>query len=348
MSIKSVFLSTAAACLLTSSVALACSRVTFTGDDHTVITGRTLDWAQPMETNLWVLPSGLHHDGAVPSNAVTWTSKYGSVVAGIYDQASIDGINEKGLVANTLYLSVMDPGQRDPQRPGLSIAAWAQYVLDSFATVNEAVETIAKADIQVMPITLPDGEKGVGHLAISDPSGDSAIFEYIGGKLVIHHSPTYKVMTNEPSFNEQLALTSYWSDVGGGAFLPGTGRPADRFVRASYYLSQAPQTKSPRDAAAVVFSIMRNVSVPLSHSVPGRPNASSTWWRSASDQTHRDYYFEDTRSPNIFWVSLDKLGLAKGSPVLKLDLQGSPILGGEVSAKFTPAKPFDFIPATGS
>ncbi len=348
MSIKSLLLSAAAACLITSSMSFACSRVTLIGDDRTVVTGRTLDWMQPMGTNLWVLPAGLQHIGAVPSNALKWTSKYGSVIAGAYDQASIDGMNQKGLVANTLYLSVMDPGPRDPKRPGLSIAAWAQYVLDNFATVNEAVDALSKDEIQVLVPVLPDGEKGVGHLAISDPSGDSAIFEYIDGKLVIHHNSRYKVMTNEPPFDEQLALTSYWTDIGGGAFLPGTSRPADRFVRASYYLAQAPKTKSPRDAIAAMFSIIRNVSVPLGNSAPGRPNVASTWWRSVSDQTHRDYYFEDTNSPNIFWVSLDKLDLNKGAPVMKLDLQGNPIFAGEVSAQFKPAKPFDFLPALGS
>jgi len=348
MSIKSTVVAAAATCLVTSSVALACSRVTLIGGDNIVVTGRTLDWMQPMDTNLWALPAGLRHNGAVAVNPLTWTSKYGSLVAGAYDQASIDGMNEAGLVANTLYLSVMDPGPRDRGRPGLSVAAWAQYVLDNFATVDEAVAALGKGDIQVLVTVLPDGEKGVGHLAISDPSGDSAIFEYIGGKLVIHHDRKYSVMTNEPSFDQQLALTAYWGDIGGAAFLPGTGRPADRFVRASYYLAQAPQTTSVRTAIASIFSIMRDVSVPLGNSTRGRPNVASTWWRSVADQTHRTYYFDATESPNVFWVSLDKLNLKKGAPVMKLDLQGNPIFAGEASAEFKPAKQFDFLLATGS
>ena len=348
MSIKSAVVAAAATCLVTSSVALACSRVTLIGGDNIVVTGRTLDWMQPMDTNLWALPAGLRHSGAVAVNPLTWTSKYGSLVAGAYDQASIDGMNEAGLVANTLYLSVMDPGPRDPKRPGLSVAAWTQYVLDNFATVDEAVAALGKGDIQVLVTVLPDGEKGVGHLAISDPSGDSAIFEYIGGKLVIHHDRKYSVMTNEPSFDQQLALTAYWNDVGGSAFLPGTSRPADRFVRASYYLARAPRTASVRTSIATIFSIMRDVSVPLGNATPGRPNVASTWWRSVADQTHRTYYFDATESPNVFWVSLDKLNLKKGAPVMKLDLQGNPIFAGEVSADFKPAKQFDFLLATGS
>ena len=80
------------------------------------------------------------------------------------------------------------------------------------------------------------------HLAISDPSGDSAIFEYIDGKLVIHHGRQYQVMTNSPVYDQQLALDAYWQQIGGTTMLPGTSRAADRFVRASFYIDAIPQT----------------------------------------------------------------------------------------------------------
>jgi hypothetical protein len=38
-----------------------------------------------------------------------------------------------------------------------------------------------------------------------------------------------------------LALNAYWTDVGGSTFLPGTDRPADRFVRASNVVSHNTQ-----------------------------------------------------------------------------------------------------------
>jgi penicillin V acylase-like amidase (Ntn superfamily) len=37
-------------------------------------------------------------------------------------------------------------------------------------------------------------------------TGDSAIVEYIQGKKVIHHDHKNQVMTNSPTFDEQLAL----------------------------------------------------------------------------------------------------------------------------------------------
>lgn len=43
-------------------------------------------------------------DGAVEEKPHKWTSKYGSVVAAAYDSSTADGLNEKGLVVNPLYL----------------------------------------------------------------------------------------------------------------------------------------------------------------------------------------------------------------------------------------------------
>jgi penicillin V acylase-like amidase (Ntn superfamily) len=83
------------------------------------------------------------------------------------------------------------------------------------------------------------------HLAVSDPTGDSAIFEYLGGKLVIHHDRKYQVMTNSPSFDQQLAIETYWSGVNPLAFLPGSISAADRFVRASFLINAIPKQSDP-------------------------------------------------------------------------------------------------------
>ena len=49
------------------------------------------------------------------------------------------------------------------------------------------------------------------HLAMSDPTGDSAIVEYVDGEQTIHHGRQFQVMTNSPVFSKQLAITEYWS-----------------------------------------------------------------------------------------------------------------------------------------
>jgi hypothetical protein len=120
------------------------------------------------------------------------------------------------------------------------------------------------ADGIVAP-ALPNGFPGVGHLAISDPSGDSAIFECIDGQFRIHHGHEYTVMTNSPPFDEQLALNTYWKEIGGDVILPDTIRARDRFVRTSSHISAIPDDfPGPKDIASVL-SVIRNASAPLVH-----------------------------------------------------------------------------------
>src|SRR5207253_2570709 len=102
-----------------------------------------------------------------------------------YNAGTADGINEKGLVANVLYLAESDYGKPSGKVPLLSISAWGQYALDNFATVSETVEALGKEPFQMLAPSLPNGAQAQLHLSISDASGDSAIFEYVGGKLVI-------------------------------------------------------------------------------------------------------------------------------------------------------------------
>src|SRR5262245_11424237 len=86
----------------------ACTRAVYLGSDGTVITGRNMDWVEDMRSNLWAFPRGMQRDGAAGPNSIKWTSKYGSVITAAYDFATTDGMNEKGLVANVLYLAPSD------------------------------------------------------------------------------------------------------------------------------------------------------------------------------------------------------------------------------------------------
>lgn len=341
--------------LLASDGARACTRATYLGGEGVVVTGRSMDWAEDMRTNLWAFPAGITRDGAAGTNTPKWVSKYGSVIASGYDVGTADGMNEKGLVANLLYLA--ESQYPDPHgRPALSMGLWAQYVLDNFATVNEAVEALAKEPFVVATAVLPNGRAAQLHLAISDASGDSAIFEYLGGKLVIHHGRQYQVMTNSPSYDQQLALNAYWEDIGGTVFLPGTFRAADRFARASFLIKSLPQKAEPAIITAVpdqtydnqavgsVASVMRAVSVPLGFIEPGSPNIASTIWRTVSDQKNRVYFFDSATSPNTFWVPLADLDLKPGAPVKKLTLTGGKVYSGNTAKLFAPATPFTFMP----
>ncbi|OAT45686.1 choloylglycine hydrolase [Proteus hauseri ATCC 700826] len=324
----------------------ACTRVVYLGDNNQIITARSMDWKYEIGTNLWIFPQGMERSGEVGDNSVKWVSKYGSVIASGFDISTTDGMNEKGLVANLLWLAESEYPTYSKNKPAISISAWAQYVLDNFATVEEAVNTLKDEPFIVVTDNLPDQNRmATLHLSLSDASGDSAIIEYIDGKQVIHHSREYQVMTNSPIFSEQLALNSYWQQIGGTVMLPGTNRASDRFARASFYVNAIPKAQSSQKSLASVFGVIRNVSVPYGLSTVESPEISSTRWRTVADHKNQLYFFESALSPNTFWVDLKKIDFSKESGkvmMLPLGEEQSVIYSANATDKFQPAKPFEF------
>lgn len=322
-----------------------CTRVLYETGTGTYIVGRNADWNDmTADVALWIFPRGMERNGGVGDDPVRWESRYGSVITGFYDNVSADGMNEAGLVCNLLYQVEADYGDpRQTGRPTLSLGAWLQYVLDNFQTVAETV-----AAMQPDPFTVISGDFGNGrpanvHFSLADASGDSAIFEFLGGKLVIHHSRDYAVMTNSPIFDQQLAINTYWDLVGGTHMLPGTISAADRYVRASWALTASPKFTDRREALASVFSQMRAVSPALGLADPDKPNISSTLYRIVADSDSKRYYFDNVLDPSVFYVDLAKVDLSEGASPMKLHVMGPVDLAGDVSAAFTPTEAYTFL-----
>ncbi|MGC0362254.1 penicillin V acylase-like amidase (Ntn superfamily) [Rhodococcus sp. 27YEA15] len=323
-----------------------CTRMVYLGPDDHVITGRSMDWKYDVETNLWAFPRGMKRDGAAGENSIEWTSKFGSVIAAAYDICTTDGFNEAGLSTNLLWLAESEYPTPDTSRAGLSIAAWAQYVLDNFDTVQRAVDALRSEPFILVTSGVPGQDRlATLHMSISDASGDSAIIEYVDGNQMIHHSRDYQVMTNSPVFDKQLALNEYWKQINGTVMLPGTNRASDRFARASFYIDAIPKSDDTKVAVASVFSVVRNVSVPFGISTPDEPNISSTRWRTVADHKHLLYFFESALTPNTFWVDLTKIDFTEGASVLKLALGSdeSNTFAGNATENFVSADPFRFL-----
>jgi penicillin V acylase-like amidase (Ntn superfamily) len=346
-SIRSALMIAAAASLVVAPAAQSCTRAVYTGANGGVITARSMDFAVDIPTDLWVLPRGTARSGEAGSNSLRWTSRYGSVVASGFDISTTDGVNEAGLNANLLWLVQSQyPEFNEQSKPGLAISLWAQWALDNFATVAEAVAALCAEPFTLVTDDLPGqpGRQTTVHLSLSDATGDSAIIEYVNGKPVIHHSRDYKVMTNDPLYEEQLALNAYWKAVGGTAMLPGSSRAADRFVRASFYLDAMPKQLEPDVALASMFGLIRNVSTPYGFITPQSPNNSSTIWRAVFDHGRKLYFFDSTFAPNTIWVDLKKLDFKPGAPVRKLELGEKQAHNhiGDVSGKFVVTPAFKF------
>lgn len=380
--------------------AQACSRLVYNGGLYGPITARSMDWYEEPHTKIWVFPKGMERDGGVDDNSITWTSKYGSVVTSSYDFVSVDGMNDQGLVANALFLQKGDFGTGDgnygtveQSEKTLAIGAWVQYVLDNYATVENAYEELITEPFQI--VTVPFGklvEAGRAdisvvpeimqkelmkqnlslHLAISDRSGNSAIFEYKEGVLNHYYGEDKNVLTNDPFYDMQVNFNSYWDYINAKFFrvpgvpfpvsslLPGSNDASSRFIRASYYLkemndkakAQSSSIAGRRNELAAALGILRNVSDPLGLASLG-PN--TTQWRAVSSQNQKpeslNYYFEYTKSPYVFWLNLGETFKRQNEHggfamvlenITDFESVSDKKLVGEVSAELKKTEPFSW------
>lgn len=320
------------------------SRILWNANGRSVLVGRNMDWFEDMKSNIWALPRGVKRDGLAAKNPLSWTSKYGSMVITGYESITVDGHNEKGLAAHFLYLPDTKTGLRDENVPGLTISLWAQYYLDNFESVAEAVKALRTQPYQLIMAIEPSSKKpGTVRLALDDASGDSAILECLDGKIKVYHDRGLIVTTNQPTFDKQLAKLKEYRGFGGDKPLPGLDEPADRFVRAAYFAKNLPKPKSDREAVTAMLSVMRNVSAPIGVADPERPNNNTTIWRTVTDLTSGVLYYDSVMTPQVFWVDTRKLDFAEGKPVLKLTVVDNLDLAGEVSGKFQKTEMFKFL-----
>jgi choloylglycine hydrolase len=316
-----------------------CTRVLWNTNDLAVLTGRTMDWPESTQPLVVGFPRGRERNGIAPSglvddpNPLRWTSRYSSLVTTIYGVGTVDGLNEAGLAGHGLYLEATDYGSRDASKPGVQAGLWLQYLLDQAATVSEALALME--NVQLLKIHVRGHDANI-HVALEDVGGDSAIIEFTDGRPVVHHGRQYTLMTNDPTYDDQLKLLAAqnFSNPTRDMPLPGNVNAVDRFQRAAYYSALLPKPDSERAAIAGVMAIMRNVSVPF-----GAPYAEfgvyNTEYRTVTDLTNRMYFFELTTSPSIIWAEFDRLKLDEAQGPICVDPYDDSLVG-DVTDRFAP------------
>ncbi|MDE5642820.1 MAG: linear amide C-N hydrolase [Muribaculaceae bacterium] len=303
----------------------ACSRVVFLSDstakENIVMVGRTLDWRTPIPTNLYVFPSGISRQSMPEGPMLRWTSKYGSVVAVSYDEGVAEGMNDRGLVMNSLFCKTAIYREAKPGEdiPVISLSVIVQYFLDNFSSVAEVDQWLAANEFAIAGQTFDGGTVSLLHFGLTDRSGETLLMEFVDGKLTTYRGRDLTVLTNDPNYTDMKAINKYWTNIGGNHMLPGTVSSPDRFVRADFFINHLPKDVGYNSAWSELSSVMANISVPMGYELPGSPNVSSTQWRSISDAMGLKYYFKFADSMSDFYIDLGELLLKPGAPVLKLD-----------------------------
>ncbi len=318
-----------------------CTICTWTESGQGVFTVRNMDWsAGDMPSFVWVIPRGIDRVGAVPQdpNPMKWTSKYGSVGTQIFNIGTGDGMNEKGLHAAILYLAPSDYGERNPELPALSVTEWVEYNLDKYATVAEAVEDAKANPYQIVSLDV-ENTPAVLHLHLSDPTGDAAVIEFMNGKMDIYHGPQCQILTNLPTFPQQLENLKKYQPYGGDLPLPGTTASPDRFVRANFYRDGMPKAQSRDEAIKFLRSIAQNVAQPFGTPGKFREMVAPTLWRSLSDQTNLIYYYESSAEPSEVWLDFANLDFSEGAPAMTIPPAAVDYRIGEQSKNLVAEKP---------
>lgn len=136
-------------------LALASTRVVFLGTDNKVVKARSMNWKTDIGTTLWILPRSMARNSEADPRSIKWVSRYGGVIASAYDVSTSDGMNEKGLVANLLWLAESEYPKPGATQPDLALSLWAQYY--SFAS-------FAKWDPGSPSLVIPSSKRQ-GHIS---------------------------------------------------------------------------------------------------------------------------------------------------------------------------------------
>ena len=100
--------------------------------------------------------------------------------------AGLDGMNECGLCAATLYIQGIDAADQQSNRPDLTTTTLIRLLLNKAADVEEALGLLAQYDFHAsFGMTV--------HFALSDASGRSVAVEYLDGEMLVTETP---VLTN--------------------------------------------------------------------------------------------------------------------------------------------------------
>ena len=250
------------------------------------------------------------------SKPAKWTSEHGSVTFNMYGrEATSDGMNETGLVITSLDLM----GTKYPtpdRRPSMIMGQWIQYQLDNFSTVKEVIASGSK--IRIRP------ESPRCHFLVCDRMGDSAIIEFIDGKMVCY--------TNKKILVKTLTNTVYSEAV---KFWKQDTLPSPdpyfsvrRFVHSAKMLDRKPSTTT----IDYAFDILKGSEWTLNTEIGGQQVKFDTQLSMVFDLKNLRIYFRTFKNKNIRHINVSSFDFSCKTPVKVLDVNED--LTGEVTSKF--------------
>lgn len=223
----------------------ACTTFTIKDKRENIFFGRNFDYLVG-DAHVTINKRGLKKTAFIkpPEKQMTWTSKLGSVTFNLIGREfPIGGMNEAGLVVEIMRLEQTKYPEMD-DRFGLTVLQWVQYQLDNSRTVEDVIksDSIVRVSRQ---------STSINHFLVSDGKGNTAIIEYLDGKMKYYNGNDVKhpVLANS-TYEASLDYIRKYADFGGDNPLPGKDESSQgRFAMAASLVQ-----KYNRDGNAVDYS----------------------------------------------------------------------------------------------
>ena len=294
---------------------LACSAFSFQKNGR-VIVAKNYDWlfghghgaifVYPRKT-----PRTAFNPNLKETDPFKWESTYGSVTFNQFGKGfPATGRNEKDLTIEALELAQAEYNGGESKR-GVNEAQWAQYQLDMYASTAEVLEHLEE---------LPVNKAYMGvHFLIADASGDTAVVEFLNGRVMAYHGESLKIpaLTNNP-YQELLDYHDSHPDEQCPASIWGARTSENRFCTIAKGLRNV-SSKSDHEvysALKILNAVRLNGS---SHDARGEP----TQWSLVHDLTDRSIYFETRDNPELRKIDLKKIDFSTLKTILVGDMNQS-------------------------
>ena len=297
------------------SPAQHCSSVALDNGGVTVF-GANLDHVSVNAGLVFVNQRGKVKTGLGPSTTgarAHWVSKYASVTFNLVGFGyAWAGMNERGLVMSTMSLTATVSPCPDA-RPPLDSGEWMQFILDTCATIEEAIATDA-----VVRITTVD------HYLVADAYGNAAAVEFLSGRMVVHTGAEMPARALANSTYDSSVQTWLSYRQAGSTDYRRLNGSLQRFCLAA---DRADAFRPRDDAAAVAYAFET-----LARIAGERFSIHSSQWSIVFDTANQRAWYRTLRHPDVRFVDLTRFDPWCTGPVRMLDIHAGP--AGDVTDYF--------------
>lgn len=302
-----------------------CTSFTYEDADGKFYLSRTMDFDFELGGRPVVIPRGHHVDS--DATEAGFDTPLGFVGAGrnIGQYLNVDGVNEAGFAAATLYLTESKYADKTVDgKANIAPHEVIPYLLGNMHSVSELRDKLADINIVAAPNKFMGGIVVPLHWVVADASGDCAVLESDADGLQLYDDPV-GVMTNSPEFpwhvknlqnfaqlQPALAAGTNFGGVTANGFGGGTGAvglPGDytsvsRFVRMAFLREHAEKVSGQAAAINTISHLLGSLDIPHGIKVMADGKDDYTQYRGYMDMATPAYFMQPYDDQTITKVTL--------------------------------------------